>query len=376
MFIEISILGLLVIFRTILLAEALPSSSTAQNQSHNHPSKPSFGWSTTQHVLAFGDSYTYIQGMSGHPNYSFIGDEQSYAYDARTLLSDQIVQNQTGTSAGGPNWIEYLTGCGVEPGFTYPVECERQLWDFAFAGAGVSAEFIPLHHDYTISLVRQIEQFVTYGHPVLTSSPNPTKSPKHKGEPILSPSSTLTTIWIGINDINDSAGYNLTIPQFALFYDTLIARVFESIGELSNLGYRDIVLLNLPPLDRTPANQLRTREGEEGVPSSRQVQLWNDLLKKQSQSFQDGNPGSSVLVFDANSLLNAVLDEPGRYGISNTTDFCPGVTQPDIGTAYEKYGCPTPLSTYFWFDSGHVTGTVHRVLANALDTVLKRQRGD
>jgi hypothetical protein len=77
----------------------------------------------------------------------------NYRFTPAQLLSDEIVQNQVrlltyyitvelplthikqiGTSAGGPNWVEYLTGCfsGL------PSKCKRQLWDFAFAGADVS----------------------------------------------------------------------------------------------------------------------------------------------------------------------------------------------------------------------------------------------
>ncbi len=82
--------------------------------------------------LAFGDSYTFVQGTLGHQNYSFIGDAQKYSFTASQLLSDSIVLNQT--SAGGPNWVEYLTGCYSGP----PLNCKKQLWDFAFAGADVS----------------------------------------------------------------------------------------------------------------------------------------------------------------------------------------------------------------------------------------------
>ncbi|KAL4964180.1 uncharacterized protein BDV14DRAFT_201199 [Aspergillus stella-maris] len=284
--------------------------------------------------LAIGDSYTYVQGTARHPNYSFIGDEQNFAFDKRTLLGDAIIQNQTGTSAGAPNWIEYLTGCGVEEGLTSPVECERpEFWDFAFAGAGVSAELIPLHHNYTVSSVRQIEQYITHGHPILISTPNTTENLKDKErrKPIPSLSETLTAIWTGINDINDSMGYNYTLPQLEAFYNALQYRIFESLGQLAKLGYKDSVLLNLPPLDRTPANQLWIEEGQEA----------------NGETFSAKNPDTTVLVFGANTLLNRILDEPGKYGIINTTNLCPGAKQPGISTDYERYGWPTPLGTYF-----------------------------
>lgn len=44
--------------------------------------------------LAFGDSYTYVQGTAGRQNYSFIGDAQDFSFAPEKLLSDEIVQNQ------------------------------------------------------------------------------------------------------------------------------------------------------------------------------------------------------------------------------------------------------------------------------------------
>lgn len=47
---------------------------------------------------------------------------------------------QTSTAEGGPNWVEYLTGCGLKPGLTSPRTCKTQLWDFAFGGADISTQ--------------------------------------------------------------------------------------------------------------------------------------------------------------------------------------------------------------------------------------------
>ncbi|KAL6234619.1 hypothetical protein BDW75DRAFT_160452 [Aspergillus navahoensis] len=351
----------------IPLTNALPSKSNPQ-------SRHAFDWGSTRHLIAFGDSYTFIQGTHGHPNYSFIGDQLNYAYDARTLLTDQIVQNQTGTSAGGPNWVEFLTGCGLKKGLTSPISCTKQLWDFAFAGAGVSVEYVPLHHPYTISLVNQITQFTTYGHAVLTSS---SQHQAHKATqppiPILDPSSTLAAIWIGINDINDSAtNSSVSFPEF---YNTLLSTAFSALQPLVSLGYKDYILLNLPPLDRTPANQVRTLRNETALPNATQVEWFNSALTAQARHFGRRNPDTNIFVFDAHSVLGHILDFPERYGIVNTTDFCPGYGQPDIATNYQGYGCPTSLGTYFWFNSGHITSRIHEILAAKLGETLERQRG-
>lgn len=174
--------------------------------------------------------------------------------------------------------------------------------------------------------------------------------------------------------MNDSAAYNLT-TSFPSFYDTIVTAIYTSLQDLSSLGYKKYILLNLPPLDRTPSNQDRVLKGGSASPNATQVEWFNSALEAQSWDFERQNPGSSVLVFDAHKVLSGILDHPRKYGILNTTDLCPGAKELDIETNYEKYGCPTPLETYFWYDSGHITSRVHEVLASALDAMLRKWRG-
>ncbi|KAI2670530.1 CAZyme family CE16 [Penicillium roqueforti] len=310
-------------------------------------------WSSTKALIAFGDSYTYVQGTIGHQNFSFIGDQFNLAYDAEALLSNKIVQNQTATAEGGPNWVEYLTNCGIHQGLTSPQDCKKQLWDFAFAGADISTEYTPPHHNFTVSLLDQINQFKQYGHPALLNS-----------LPSFTQDKTLVAIWIGINDINDSAKY---VVNFPTFYKSLIDTLFTSVEILYNLGYRNYLFMNLPPLDRTPGNQAT----KDPSPNSTQVGWYNAALADHAAGFAAKHKEARVMIFDAHARLAAMLDEPYKYGIVNTTGFCAGYDQPDIAVAYEKYGCPTSLERYFWFDSGHMTSHVHEVLAGEVERWLQ-----
>jgi hypothetical protein len=61
--------------------------------------------------LAFGDSYTYVQGTAGRQNYSFIGDVQNFAFTPETLLSNKIVQNQVSVI---PKSTQGKTDMGVD----------------------------------------------------------------------------------------------------------------------------------------------------------------------------------------------------------------------------------------------------------------------
>ncbi|RAL64012.1 hypothetical protein DID88_003200 [Monilinia fructigena] len=78
-----------------------------------------FSWEDTKYFLAFGDSYTYVQGTYGLQNYSFIGDLQNFSYTPAQILSNEIIQNQIGTSAGGPNWpLNLIRPDGPRPNAT------------------------------------------------------------------------------------------------------------------------------------------------------------------------------------------------------------------------------------------------------------------
>ncbi|KAI9686656.1 MAG: hypothetical protein M1822_003667 [Bathelium mastoideum] len=336
----------LITFLNSILVAALPFSS-----------KPKFNWKDVQSLITFGDSYTYVQGLDGYVNSTFIGDLQNLAFNASELLSNRIVQNQA--PEGGPNWVEYLTSCGLKPGLTAPITCKPQLWDFAFGGSDISEEYTPLHHNYTVSFVSQIKQFLDYGQPVLSK--------------LLNPKEALIGVWIGINDIGDSDKYNVTeannFTSFPAFYNTIQTTEYAAVQQLYDTGYRHFVFFTLPPLDRTPGNVATTAPN----PNATMVGWYNAGIANHSAAFQRANPDATVAVFDAHGVLTGILDDPAPYGIKNTTGYCPEYNAPDILTDPEKYGC-LPQEEYFWFNTGHLTSHVHKILAGKLEEFLLGQR--
>ncbi|KAJ8106732.1 hypothetical protein ONZ43_g6962 [Nemania bipapillata] len=310
-------------------------------QAAHVPKPPHFDWDDTKYLLvpyriAFGDSYTFVQGTAGYPTFSFIGSylPGQFAFSPRTLLSNRIVQNFTGTAEGGPNWVEYLTGCGLEPGETLPRDCAVQLWDFAFAGADVSLEYLPQHHNFTVPLVNQTQQYLTWAEPVIEKNMDKSKA--------------LVAFWIGINDISDSS--KLTNVSFPTYYNRLIEAVFtQSVRPMHEAGYKNFLFLNLPPLDRTAANVV----SETPLPNKTMIGWWNDSLAKHSDIFAAENKDVKAMTYNANQFLNGVLDDPQSYGITNTTSYCLDYADPDVQEHPELHGC-LPLDSYFWYNSGHM----------------------
>ncbi|KAI8933253.1 hypothetical protein NX059_009884 [Plenodomus lindquistii] len=321
---------------------------TAQTQ------KPKFNWKSIKSLIAFGDSYTYVQGTLGRANYTYIGDAFNLTFTPQKLFSNRIVQNQTGTAEGGPNWVEYLTGCGVSPGLHNPQTCKVQLWDFAYAGANTvsAANFTPAHWNHTVSFQQQIQQFSNYGNPALESIG-------------LKKKDALVAVWIGINDINDLAKLRGKNATFASLYEKVQEYVFESVEKVYELGYKKFLFLNLPPLDRGPPTP--------SVNASL-VAEFNGIHAQHADAFQAKHKDATVLQYDVNTVLNEVLDNYEDYGFKNITNFCPGYNQPDIQTNPAKYGCGEGLDTYFWYNSGHTTSRTHQVFTEKLVKWLGKQK--
>ncbi|KAK1464135.1 hypothetical protein CMEL01_12896 [Colletotrichum melonis] len=307
-----------------------------------------FSWKNTEYVLTFGDSYTFVQGTEGRWAYSFIGSQLNISFTPEQLLGDRIVPGQNTSSAGGPNWVQELTGCKEG----HPRDCEKQLWGFAYAGADISTTFVPLHWNHTISYEKQVEQWDTYGKSIINA--DPTKS--------------LVASYIGINDINDMANFQLPVNglnSWEELYTAVIAEQFAALETVYEAGHRHFLFLNLPPLDKNPASQLNPAR----LPSTDMIKTFNGVVNQTAKAFSEKHPDVTALVFDTYSWLTQVFDNAASYGFTNTSSFCPSYKAWDVDTNYAAYGCQ-PIYEYFWYNSGHITYHVHELLAQKVKEFL------
>jgi phospholipase/lecithinase/hemolysin len=103
------------------------------------------------------------------------------------------------------------------------------------------------------------------------------------------------------------------------------------------------------------------------------VHTYNALISSAASNFSATHPGTNAMVFDTYTFLTGILDNPAKYGIKNTTDYCPRYDAPDIATNYAAYGC-FPIDEYFWYNSGHITYRIHQFLAEAVGEFLESER--
>jgi phospholipase/lecithinase/hemolysin len=102
------------------------------------------------------------------------------------------------------------------------------------------------------------------------------------------------------------------------------------------------------------------------------VHTYNSLITSAASKFSSTHPTTKSMVFDTYGFLSGILDNPDKYGIKNTTDYCPRYDAPDIATNYAAYGC-LPIPEYFWYNTGHITFRVHELLAKAVGRFLESE---
>ena len=189
-------------------------------------------------------------------------------------------------------------------------------------------------------------------------------------------SSALYTVFIGGNDVRTAAHQGDTG-----YVTGGIASELANIRSLYAAGARNFLVVNVPDIGRIPEFQL-------GYPTqvslaSSDTVLFNQMLSNELTDFKASNPLAKVTPFDLAAFQSQLLQNPGAYGITDTTTPCytsyTGITTPDTGYAVSAAcgaidpvtGQPANIDKLAFWDAIHPTAVVQRAIGNALaDAVL------
>ncbi|KLO14732.1 hypothetical protein SCHPADRAFT_825871 [Schizopora paradoxa] len=163
----------------------------------------------------------------------------------------------------------------------------------------------------------------------------------HVGEkPEWSPwteSDSLFSIWIGIND-----------TAFGCQAKETIEKLYEVLQTLFDAGARNFLLIDVPPMHRSPALQKTFTDGPK---SPKPYTTWNNELRSQGNTFATTNPEASLFIFSSYDLFESILDDPERFG------FVPEDTKKRGGA--------------IWFDHIHPTTKMHKLIAEDIVSYLR-----
>jgi outer membrane lipase/esterase len=177
-------------------------------------------------------------------------------------------------------------------------------------------------------------------------------------------SDALYTLWIGANDMSDVLTDPNPLNVAGMAIGNAVGGVVSAINSLYALGARDFLIPNLSDLGLIP-EVLIFGPGASALATSL-TQSYNNTLATALNNINLLN--LTLYQFDTFSIHQTIINNPGAYGLTNTTQGCydgyvdgsalPGGNNPPIK-------CATPNS-YFYWDFEHPSAAVHQILAGEI----------
>jgi phospholipase/lecithinase/hemolysin len=169
----------------------------------------------------------------------------------------------------------------------------------------------------------------------------------------------LYVFWAGANNIFQSLGSVSSFPTFPVTAKDAADAIAGNIATLAKAGAKNFIWLNLPPLGQVPYvndnSDIFVRDLGKAAGDGAAL-IFNDEMASDA-ALLEKEYGIYIVVVNTNSLFNAIVSNPGKYGFVNAKDagWC--------GTDDVKT-CATdnPNGFLFW-DELHPTTAADKVLA-------------
>lgn len=162
---------------------------------------------------------------------------------------------------------------------------------------------------------------------------------------------------------------NTTVPvtQASITANSVSAATSElgSIQTLINRGARSLLVANLPDIGQSPSfSGSATSSGAATLGST----AFNTALNSGLQQIASANKGVNIIQMDTAGAFRAILQNPGAFGLTNTTQQCIQVLSCVGGGAAAQ-------NQFLFWDGVHPTQTGHNLLAQYAALLLNPQTG-
>lgn len=177
------------------------------------------------------------------------------------------------------------------------------------------------------------------------------------------PSKAFYLVWIGTNDVRDALEAFFIDPSgetSELIVREALTAILNNALRLHEAGAQKFLVLNAPDLAITPA--INVLGPEIGALATQLSIEYNDRLEEILLVLEVAL-GIEIKRLDVFALLDEVVADPERFGLTNVADSC---ITPDVIVGAI---CDDPDGYLFW-DSIHPTRKTHGILAEAAQRVL------
>ncbi|KAJ5988700.1 hypothetical protein N7481_003910 [Penicillium waksmanii] len=239
--------------------------------------RPAAPRSNPTYFFTFGDSYS-------QTNFNVNGTQPS----ASNPMGNPTLG--TGTTGNGVNWIGYLT--------TADNASLVLNYNLAVGGATISNNLVPVPYEDMTSQVATFES---------SYSSKPASAPWRSDDSVFG-------FWIGINDCGNAFWQNessVLVPKLMTQYESLVLDIYAN-------GGRKFLFVNVPPTDRSPYFI------EQGTATTTQLAAWikayNEGIRTMITTLKSKHKDVTTVVYDANTFMGKVLDNPKEYGFPS--DSC------------------------------------------------------
>ncbi|HSC97709.1 MAG TPA: autotransporter domain-containing protein [Casimicrobiaceae bacterium] len=178
-------------------------------------------------------------------------------------------------------------------------------------------------------------------------------------------SGALYALWGGGNDIlfqlEAAATGAVTPAQAQANVAASAVALVQQVGVLQASGARNIVVMNLPDIGRSPGG---TASGQ-----SAQLSAISNLFNSTLIAGLDTLGGSTIRV-NTFGLFNEMLANPAAFGFVNATSPACGATPSLLCTSANLVGADA-ARTFFFADDVHPTTAGHAVIAQAVESMLE-----
>jgi len=182
---------------------------------------------------------------------------------------------------------------------------------------------------------------------------------------------SLFSFWFGINDMDALVGQNNDVAASHMTAD--VAAYKEQLEFVYARGGRNFLVLNVPPIDRTPGWSA-FRNAADRMQLAGLIKSYNTALSNMVGDMKRAHADAHVFYYDAWTTFDAVITDPKSRaqtaGLGTTTGWCgayAGTEDPTACNSTCVYGC---VDKYFYQDLLHPTHVVHEVVAREIGVLL------